>query len=755
MIRTDDPGSTPRGHPRTADTAEPAPGHTAARHAHRTESGSLLAAATVGVIAGIDNIAVGLAIAALLFSGTLSAGLGIGVGTVLLAATLLALIIALGSGLRNAVALVQESSVAVLAATLATTVATMPGTAAERIPTALAVIGVSTVFTGLALWLTGALRLGRFVRLLPYPVVAGFVAASGWLLVEGAYLIMTDPAHAGASADAWPWLAIAPAAGFAAALLLALRFVGGIYVAPAMLIAAIGGFHVVLGVLGLDLDDARAIGLLPTVDAAAGIVLPDTTLLDRIDWTVVIQAWPGFVAVAAIGLVGTLLNTGGVELSTGREADHDRELRVTGWANMIAGFSGGPSGYTGLGITLLAERLGAASRAAGVATALVLLAGLFFADWLVGGIPVFVTSGLVLYLGLELLLSWLVETRRRLPLSEWLIIVLITVVVALTGFVEGLLTGIVVCAGMFIYNYSRLPVVRNAASGADRRSSVDRSPGASRLLASHGHATMVLTLQGYLFFATADRIVDQVRQRLAEATLTPLRFLVLDFRHVSGIDSAAIASFIKIDTLARREAFRIVYTHLPASVQLQMVRGGLDPGRDDVIRVEPDLDHALEYCEEALLQSPAESLGRPDNANPLRAAFGDVARLEDLIATMDRLDLSPGDAFIRAGESADDVFFVASGWVRVQLSLPDGRLLRLRTMTSGAVVGEIALYLGQRRTADVVCEKPATVYRMSRERLEHIERENSELAAVFHRVVAVGLSDKLTIANRAIQAAQA
>ncbi len=716
----------------------------------------VLPALSVGAIAGIDNIGVGLAIASLLFSGPLSSGLGIGVGTVLLAAVIIALVTALGSGFRNAVALVQESSVAVLAATLAAALADMPGDPTSRVSTALAIIGTSTVITGVVLWSTGALRLGRFVRLLPYPVVAGFIAASGWLLVEGAVPIMTGSSSLRDwLADVDPqrlWLSVVPAIGFSVTLLLGLRAVRGIYIAPLMLVGAIVSFHAILFAADVDLAHARVLGLLPSTNAGTHAVLPDPALLASVDWSRVLASWPGLLSVAAISLVGALLNTGGVELATGREANYDHELRVAGWANMAAGLGGGPSGYTGLGITVLAGRIGAHGREAGLATACVLLAGLFFAESLVGGIPVFVTSGLVLYLGLELLLTWLVETRRRLPVSEWLVVVLITAVVAFTGFVEGLLVGILVSAGVFIYNYSKLPVIRLEATGADRRSMVDRSAAASTQLQAHGNATVILRLQGYLFFATADRIVERVRQKPVESGTRRPRFLVLDFKHVSGIDSAAIASFLKIANLARFHSFEVLITQLPDDVRRQLTLGGLD--LDAEFRVEPDLDHALEYCEERLLDDFADAAGGDGLREQLRAALGDHQRLPDLVASMTRLDLISGEFLIRAGEQADDVYFVASGWVRIQVTLPDGRKLRLRTMTRGAVVGEVAQYLGQRRTADVICEKPATVYRMARETLQRIEREDSELAALFHRTMAFALSEKLTIANRLIQSSE-
>ena len=87
----------------------------------RTAAGSpraLLSTAMIGAIAGIDNITATLAMGALMFTGPLASGMGLGVGVVLLGGALLSLTVALRSVLPNSVALVQETTIAILAAAI-------------------------------------------------------------------------------------------------------------------------------------------------------------------------------------------------------------------------------------------------------------------------------------------------------------------------------------------------------------------------------------------------------------------------------------------------------------------------------------------------------------------------------------------------------------------------------------------------------------------------------------------------------------
>ncbi|CAO3421817.1 SLC26A/SulP transporter family protein [Azospirillum endophyticum] len=728
---------------------------------------TLVASAMIGLIAGIDNLGNGLAIAALLFTGPLAAGLGAGVGVVLLSAAILAFIVALRSTQPNSVALVQEAGVAILASTVAAMAADLDGAPeTAKVATAFAILGGSTLVTGLLFWLVGRLRLGRLVRFFPHPVVAGFLAGSGWLLVEGA-LAMVSGRHglgAGLSRVTEPAVAVTAAAavGLAVLLMLVMRRSGSPFAMPLALLAAALVFHAALPLLGVGMEQARGWGWLPDGAGSGGLNLPvPTDILMLADWSRVVAALPAMVSVAVLGMLGLLLNVSGIELAQGRDIDADAELRSTGAANLLAGALGGPSGYVGLGMTLLAGRLGAAGRGAGLATAAVILGGLSVAGWLVSVTPVFLTAGLILFLGVELLQEWLVEARRRLPRTEWLIVLAVVLAIAGIGFMEGLALGLAVSLAMFVYSYSRLPVIRGRHSGSELRSRVDRSPAASLHLTGAGAAIEAMQLQGYLFFGTAEQIVAPVRRRLEQAGDRPLRFLVIDFSHIKGMDSAAAGVFRRIRNLMEGAGATLVLSALPAAVEEAIRSCGLDPDRDPVLRRAPDLDHALESCEETLLAEAVRGGGAVAADAPLLRQLeghlelltGPHPRLADAVAALDTLHLEPGELLIRAGEAASDVFIIGRGRVKVQIALPDGRPLRLRTMTAGAVVGEIALLLGQTRGADVVVETQATIHRLTAATLARLEREDPELALVLHRILATTLAQKVTLANRLIEQA--
>ena len=189
-----------------------------AQHNNRHLSASLSA----GLIVGLLQVFLALSFAALIFSGELSFAISTGIGLVLVGTILNGAIIALFTSLPGTVAGSQDVPAAITAVTVAAIATTLHGVATQGqlFLTVVAAISTTTLLTGVFFWTLGAFRLGGLVRFLPYPVVGGFLAGTGWLLVRGAVEMMVNqPAAAPASQlwqapDLWHWLPGALAALF-------------------------------------------------------------------------------------------------------------------------------------------------------------------------------------------------------------------------------------------------------------------------------------------------------------------------------------------------------------------------------------------------------------------------------------------------------------------------------------------------------------------------------------------------------------
>jgi SulP family sulfate permease len=717
-----------------------------------------LAPVLFAFIAGIDGLGTSIAFAALIFAGPLAAGFSMGVGVILVSSIVMALWIALRSRYPSSIGQVQEASIAILATAIASSAVQLEFAPAEvKVATAFAILGLSAVATGVVFWIFGRCRFGRLVRFMPYPVVAGFLAGSGWLLIQGAVMMVVgDRAIVdllirpdGQQAVANLYVAVV----FAVVMVFALRRSTSPLTMPLVLLGGGLLFYAMLGFMGVGSDQARAMHWLPALPPGDGFALPQPVhVITTADWTVVLQTLPAIISVALLGMVGLLLNTSGLEVATRQEIDADAELRTSGIANMVAGGFGGAPGFTGLSMTLLANRMGAKARSAGIVTALMFALMLPFAGELAGLMPTFVAAGLMIALGVELIHDWLWCTRRQLPRLEWLVVVAIPLGMAAFGFMGGMALGLGLSIVSFVYNYARLSVIRVDASLRERKSSIDRPPAENSLIELEGEQVQVLELQEFLFFGTAEQVVGAIRRRLQDRSRLSLRFVVIDFRRVSGLDAAAAATFAKIRNLLAASEVELIFSSLSTDIQQALVRNGIDFTADPVVASERDLDHALERCEERLIASIAREETWQDVEDYLAQTIGPSTRLKDLVASMQEMRLQPGDRFIRSGEAGDDLFLLWTGRAKVEAVLANGKRLRLRTVKPGVVLGEIAIYRGGPRTADVVAEVPSTVYRLARRQLRYLEQADPELALLVHRLCATTLAERLAIANRMVQA---
>jgi SulP family sulfate permease len=278
------------------------------------------------------------------------------------------------------------------------------------------------------------------------------------------------------------------------------------------------------------------------------------------------------------------------------------------------------------------------------------------------------------------------------------------------------------------------------AFGATYRSNVDRPPGERTALQGLVDRVQILRLNGFVFFGTASGFLERVRKRVETV---PLRFLVIDLRRVTGADSSGVLSFRKVAQLAEADGFELVFAGATEGVERQLRRGGLVAS--DAVRFEPDLDRALQRCEDVLLEEAA-----PD---PVGGSTDGVTALPaHLMAYLERRSIPEGTVLIHQGDPPDDLFVLESGSLRVELASPEGERRRLSTVRPGVVVGEVALYTGTARTADVIAETPCVILGMSRAAIERLEADEPETAAALHRWLATTLSARLTDADRAYSA---
>ena len=223
-----------------------------------------------GLAASLLSLAYCFSYGAFIFTGPLQPFLSQGVAAALITAAVTATIVALTSGFRSAIAGPDSNTTALLAAMMVILAPAMAAMApGQALALAMAALGSATLLTGLALFLLGWRRLGKLVRFIPYPVVAGFLAATGWLMLSGAVSMTTGVTLSWQTlpvlGERHALIVLATTVLWAAALwYLTTRWKYPLML-PLALLAAIIGTHAVLALLPLPDDLVATWGLMFSV----------------------------------------------------------------------------------------------------------------------------------------------------------------------------------------------------------------------------------------------------------------------------------------------------------------------------------------------------------------------------------------------------------------------------------------------------------------------------------------------------------
>src|SRR4029077_20301915 len=153
------------------------------------------------------------------------------------------------------------------------------------------------------------------------------------------------------------------------------------------------------------------------------------------------------------------------------------------------------------------------------------------------------------------------------------------------------------------------------------------------------------------------------------------RFLLFDFKLVTGVDSSAAYSFAQIKRAATERGIKLVLVHLPAATE-KALRSSDFISSD--VSIVPELDHALEWCENEII---AQHQDRTHEEADLRGWFAQFLGSEEdageLIHCGARLEVEAGDIIVRTGEVASSMHFVLDGRVGVMITHDHGGTSRV------------------------------------------------------------------------------
>lgn len=667
---------------------------------------------------------------ALVYSGALAFGRPAGLAAMLVTSLVAGLVTGLTSSFRFASGTLDNNATAIMAMVAAALAAEMGPTADPDALLATVIVGmaIAGLAAGASLLAIGAARAGGVVRLLPLQVMAGFLGTTGWILASGALrvslgrpldlAVLGDPtllARVGAM------LAIAGAFAFIAPR------VKSPMVLPALIGLSIGLHHVAFHFLGVDLAAQREAGWLIAFPSNLSLEFPwSPAALAHVDWRALSHQGLALLVLGLVAPISLLLTATGLETATRHEARIDRELLVGGASSLLSGAAGGTIGFVTFARSMTLKEAGAGSRAAPVIATLLIGVMPFAFPQALGVIPVTALGGLLFYLGGGLLHKWVIQTRAKMSLGEW---IAIPVVIALSvhyDIIIGVFAGLLLGCVHFTATYGLGAPVRARYFGDVALSNVWRSHADRELLWETARQRRVLYLQGFLFFGTANRLLKEVR---AEIERGGLRWLVVDLGGVDDVDSSALSTLQRICEIAAARDMTVLFSAMPAEAAERLRRHAR-------AQVFATLDDALEWCETRTLVAAGHVSSAHETLSArLREEFGEESA-QFLLSQFSAVDVPAGGTLIAQGARSEELAFIESGRASVHVVFEDRPPVRVRTLVAGTMIGELGFYVGVPRTATIRADTDCRLICVTPGDISRLEADYPHLALGFHRLVA-------------------
>ena len=450
---------------------------------------------------------------------------------------------------------------------------------------------LATLLAGVFLTLAGALRLGTFIKFIPYPVTVGFTAGIAVIIMAsqlkdllGLTLAGKEPGPLIAKIEALiPALPTISPAAVALALLVVGLILGLKRLRPTWpgMLIAVAVASVAAGLLGLPVETIGSrFGGIPSM-------LPAPRLPD-LSWAKIEAVLPDAVAFALLGAIESLLSAVVADGMTGRRHRSNCELVAQGIANIGAALFGGICATGTIARTATNVRAGARSPVAGMLHSLFLLSFMLLAAPLAAYIPLAALAGVLVLVAWNMAERHEFATLLRSSRGDAVVLLATFGLTVFRDLTEGIVVGFALGAALFIHRMSRATGVeeRLPLVPPDRADTADPRPPYDPALATDRNV-VVYRLSGAFFFGTASTI-GAVLDRIADER----KAFVIDVTAVPFIDSTAANVIAGIGRKAGRHGIRVFVTGATPAVRHALLQAGAGrphvrylPRIEDAVRV--------------------------------------------------------------------------------------------------------------------------------------------------------------------------
>jgi SulP family sulfate permease len=310
-------------------------------------------------------------------------------------------------------------------------------------------IFATVVFAGVIQVVAGLLKLGKFIRLVPHPVMFGFV--NGLAIVI--FLSQIDQFKVPGIDGALQFMQGSQMMLMIGLVLFTMLIIWGLPKLTKAVPSSLTAIIVVSAiVIGFSLD-TKTVGDIASVK---GGFPPFHIPMVPFTWESIVIIFPYALIVAAVGLVESLLTLNLIDEITETRGRSNKECVAQGTANIVTGFFSGMGGCAMIGQSLINISSGARARLSGIVASVMLLVFIMFGANLIERLPMAALTGVMIMVAIGTFEWASLKTFRRMPKSDVIVMVLVTLItVFLHNLALAVLIGVVISALVFAWENAK------------------------------------------------------------------------------------------------------------------------------------------------------------------------------------------------------------------------------------------------------------------------------------------------------------
>jgi SulP family sulfate permease len=612
----------------------------------------------------------------------------------------------------------------------------------------------------------GALGGGTLIKFIPFPVVSGYLSGVGVIIIIKQLPALFGVAHAHGLLDIarafneWQWRALL--IGTVAVLGTALGSRLTKAAPPAVVGLASGAF----GYCGLVVIDPHlrtlagnqlVIGELPHLSQAGHLVTALWTAASGLSVDTLSDLTKPALTLSVLLSIDTLKTCVVTDAVTRSRHDSNRELRAQGLTNIASSLLGGVPVAGAMGATMVNINSGAKTRRSGSIEGVLLLLAVVLLGSVVAWTPLAALAGILLVVGYRMIdlkaFALLKQPSTRL---DFVVIASVVSVAVGVGLITAAGVGLGLAILLFIRDEVRGSVIRRKTYGNALFSKSRRVPEEMAILVAQGAHTVILELQGNLFFGTTDQLMADLLPELSKC-----RYLILELRRVRSVDYTAVHLFENLEHQLAEHGGHLLFAHLPPSLPTggdlkeYFTHFGL-MGQNARTQIFPELSDALEWAEDQTLHAAHGPRGAESHALSLAEVSLlrglDATTIAELAAAAREVHLAKGQTLFKRGDAGDELFIIRRGAVRIILTPKAGPPHHVSTIGAGDFFGEMAFLDRGTRSADAVAWMDSDLFVVSRARFEELVAKDPSLGTHVFERLAEALSTRLRYSDLELSA---